>query len=34
MSYQRILLEKANDVATLTLNRPEKHSALDMLFFR
>ena len=34
MPYQRILLEKANYVATLTLNRPEKHNALDMLFFR
>jgi 2-(1,2-epoxy-1,2-dihydrophenyl)acetyl-CoA isomerase len=34
MPYQRILLEKANYIATLTLNRPEKHNALDMVFFR
>jgi len=34
MPYQRILVEKANYIATLTLNRPEKHNALDMLFFR
>jgi len=34
MSYQRILLEQANGIATLTLNRPEKHNALDMLFFQ
>lgn len=34
MSYQRILLEKANSVTILTLNRPEKHNALDVLFFQ
>jgi 2-(1,2-epoxy-1,2-dihydrophenyl)acetyl-CoA isomerase len=34
MPYQRILVEKANYIATLTLNRAEKHNALDMLFFR
>lgn len=34
MSYQRILVEKTDGIATLTLNRPEKHNALDMQFFR
>ena len=34
MSYQRILLEKANNVTTLTLNRPEKHNALDVLLLQ
>jgi len=34
MLYQRILVEKSNTIATLTLNRPEKHNALDMLFFQ
>jgi len=34
VSYQRILLDKTGDVATLTPNRPEKHNALDMLLFQ
>ena len=34
MSYQRISVEKAGGAAVVTLNRPEKHNALDMLFFR
>lgn len=34
MSDDRILVEKANGIARMTLNRPEKHNALDMQFFR
>lgn len=34
MSYQRILLEKANHTTTLTLNRPEKYNAWDVLFLQ
>ena len=29
MANERISVEKANHVATLTLNRPEKHNAFD-----
>lgn len=32
MPYQRILLEKANYVTTLTLNRPERYNAMDVTF--
>lgn len=34
MSDVRILVEKANGIARMTLNRPEKHNAMDMQFFR
>ena len=34
MSDGRIVVEKANGVATVTINRPEKHNAMDMQFFR
>ncbi len=34
MTYERILIEKAEHVATLTLNRPEKFNAMDLLFLR
>jgi len=33
VSDARILVEKANGIARMTLNRPEKHNALDMQFF-
>ncbi len=29
MANERISVDKANHVATLTLNRPEKHNAFD-----
>jgi len=32
VSYQRILLEKANYITTLTLNRPERYNAMDVTF--
>ncbi len=34
MSNDRILLEKASNVATLTINMPEKNNALDAPFFQ
>jgi enoyl-CoA hydratase/carnithine racemase len=34
MSYQRILIEKAEYVTKLILNRPEKHNAVDGLFLQ
>ncbi len=34
MSDARIIVEKANGVAKVTINRPEKHNAMDMQFFR
>lgn len=34
MTYERILVEKAEHVSTLTLNRPEKFNAMDLLFLR
>ena len=34
MSEPRIVLEKANGVAIVTINRPEKHNAMDLPFFR
>ncbi len=33
MSYHRLHVETAGSVATVMLNRPEKHNALDMLAF-
>jgi enoyl-CoA hydratase/carnithine racemase len=32
--YESILLDKANYVATITLNRPEKHNAMDAVSLR
>jgi len=34
VSDARIVVEKANGVAKLTINRPEKHNAMDVQFFR
>ena len=34
MSDARIIVEKANGVAKVTINRPEKHNAMDLQFFR
>lgn len=34
MSSDRILLEKASNVATITINMPERNNALDAPFFR
>jgi len=34
MAYQRLTLERAANVATLTLNRPEAYNALDMAMGR
>ena len=34
MSDARIIVEKANSVAKVTINRPEKHNAMDLQFFR
>ena len=33
MSDHRIIVEKADNIATVTINRPEKHNAMDMQFF-
>lgn len=32
MSYQRIVLEKTGFVTTLTLNRPDRYNAMDLVF--
>lgn len=34
MSDARIIVEKANRVARVTINRPEKHNAMDLQFFK
>jgi enoyl-CoA hydratase/carnithine racemase len=34
VSDARIIVEKANGVARVTINRPEKHNAMDLQFFR
>jgi enoyl-CoA hydratase/carnithine racemase len=34
MGYEAIILEKENNVATLTLNRPKKLNAIDQIMFR
>jgi len=34
VSDARIIVEKANGVAKVTINRPEKHNAMDLQFFR
>lgn len=34
MSEPRIVVEKANGIAKVTINRPEKHNAMDLQFFR
>lgn len=34
MSEPRIIVEKSNGVAKVTINRPEKHNAMDLPFFR
>ena len=34
MSEARIIVEKSKGVARVTINRPEKHNAMDPLFFR
>ncbi len=34
MAFQRILVEQADHITTLTLNRPEKYNAMDLLFLR
>jgi 2-(1,2-epoxy-1,2-dihydrophenyl)acetyl-CoA isomerase len=34
VSGGRIIVEKANGVARMTINRPEKHNAMDVQFFR
>ena len=34
MSEPRIIVEKSNDVAKVAINRPEKHNAMDLPFFR
>jgi 2-(1,2-epoxy-1,2-dihydrophenyl)acetyl-CoA isomerase len=34
MTFERILVQKAEHVATLTLNRPEKYNAMDLTFLR
>ena len=34
MAFQRILVQQADQVATVTLNRPEKYNAMDLLFLR
>ncbi len=34
MAFQRILLQQSGHVTTLTLNRPEKYNAMDLLFLR
>ena len=34
MADERISVDKANHVATLTLNRPEKHYALTVWLYR
>jgi enoyl-CoA hydratase/carnithine racemase len=34
MTFERILVQKAEHVSTVTLNRPEKFNAMDLLFLR
>jgi 2-(1,2-epoxy-1,2-dihydrophenyl)acetyl-CoA isomerase len=34
VSDARIIVDKANGVAKVTINRPEKHNAMDLQFFR
>ncbi len=34
MAFQRILVQQAERVATVTLNRPDKYNAMDLLFLR
>jgi enoyl-CoA hydratase/carnithine racemase len=34
VSKARIIVEKAKGVAKVTINRPEKHNAMDLLFFQ
>jgi len=34
MSERRIVVEKTGSVAKVTINRPEKHNAMDLQFFR
>ena len=32
MLYERVLLEKSNFIATVTMNKPEKLNAMDLVF--
>ena len=34
MIFERILVQKDERMATLTINRPEKHNAMDLIFLR
>ena len=34
MTFERILVQKDECIATLTLNRPEKYNAMDLTFLR
>ena len=34
MTFERILVQEAEHIATLTLNRPEKYNAMDLTFLR
>lgn len=34
MAFQRVLVQQAGHIATLTLSRPEKYNAMDLLFLR
>lgn len=34
MTFERILVQKDKQIATLTLNRPEKYNAMDLTFLR
>ena len=34
MTFERILVQKDEHIATLTLNRPEKYNAMDLTFLR
>jgi len=34
VSDVRIIVDKANGVAKVIINRPEKHNAMDLQFFR